>query len=87
MKNETTDVRLSVLEERMSTMCKQNNVDHAMILEKIEEINEKLDRVYVTKTELEPIKAKLKDHDTIFKTVSGVVGLAVLGAILKLVIF
>jgi hypothetical protein len=86
MKNETTSVRLSVLEERMNTMCKQNNADHAEILEKINEINIKLDKMYVTRLEIEPIKKKLEDHDKIFVTLGSVVFLAVLGAILKLVI-
>jgi len=87
MKTESNVTKLSVLEERVNTMCKQNNLDHAEILKKIEEVNEKLDKMYVMRVEIEPIKKKIEDHDKIFCTIASIIILTVLGAILKLVIF
>lgn len=72
-------VRLEVLEERVNNMCKQNNVDHAEILKKIEEIKEKLDTQFVTVARFAPVE----------KIAYGLVTtvlLAVIGAILKFVI-
>jgi predicted ATP-grasp superfamily ATP-dependent carboligase len=75
---DTDLIRVSVLEERMNNMCKQNNLDHSEILKKIEEIDHKLDVVFVTKTEFDPVK----------RIVFGLVGIvltALAGALVKLI--
>ena len=79
MKIETNIVKLSVLEERVNTMCKQNNADHAEILKKIEEINDKLDRSFVPVSRFVPVERIAYGMIT-------VILLAVLGAMVKLVI-
>ena len=79
MKTETNIVKLSVLEERVNTMCKQNSTDHTEILKKIEEINDKLDRSFVPVSRFVPVERITYGMIT-------VILLAVLGAIVKLVI-
>jgi len=79
MKTETNIVKLSVLEERVGTMCKQNNIDHAEILKKIEEVNDKLDCSFVPVSRFVPVERIAYGMIT-------VILLAVLGAIVKLVI-
>ena len=75
--NDTT--KLSVLEERVGTMIKQNDNDHAEILKKIEEIDTKLDHSFVPINRYLPIE----------KIVYGMVTLILVGvisAIIKLVV-
>jgi len=79
MKTQDDIVKLGVLEERVSTMCKQNNIDHAEILKKIEEINDKLDCSFVPISRFVPVERIAYGMIT-------VIMLAVLGAIVKLVI-
>jgi len=79
MKTQDDVVKLGVLEERVNTMCKQNNADHAEILKKIEEINDKLDCSFVPISRFVPVERIAYGMIT-------VIMLAVLGAIVKLVI-
>lgn len=56
-KNVTEDtLRVGILEERVCNMIKENSKEHNEILDQIERINEKLDVVFVTKAEFDPIK-------------------------------
>ena len=74
-----TTNKVSILEERMKNLIKTNSDDHNLIIKQVEEINEKLDKVFVTKSEFDPIK----------NVVYGMIGLilvAVAGALIRLVI-
>jgi thiosulfate reductase cytochrome b subunit len=69
----TTNTRLAVIEQQL----KQNDTDHKEIKSLICDINDKLDQVFVTKSEFDPIK----------KVVYGLVAailLAFVGAIINL---
>lgn len=79
MKDTNNIVRVSVLEERMSNMCKQNNSDHTEILKRIDEINEKLDKTFVTNERFKPVEK------VAYGLISAVL-LAVIGAVISLVI-
>ena len=79
MKIETNNTKIDVLEERVCTMRKQNDIDHATILSKIEEINTKLDHTYVTNDRFKPVEKMAYGLVT-------VIVLAVLGAIIRLVL-
>ena len=70
---------LNVLEERVGTMIKQNDNDHAEILKKTEEITDKLDRNFVPLNRFAPVEKIVYGMVTII-----LVG--VVGAIIKLVI-
>ena len=74
-----TTNKVSILEERMKNLIKTNSDDHNLIIKQVEEINEKLDKMFVTKSEFDPIK----------NVVYGMIGLilvAVAGALIRLVI-
>ena len=79
MKTETSNVKLNVLEERVCNMIKTNNSDHAEILKKIEEIDEKLDRNFV------PLNRYLPIEKIVYGLVT-VILIAVIGGIVRLVI-
>jgi len=72
-------VKLNVLEERVCTMRKQNDIDHAEILKKIEEINRKLDHSFVPISRFVPVERIAYGMVT-------VIMLTVLGAIIRLVL-
>lgn len=71
--------KADLLEQTMNEFKEQNNDDHEEILKQIGEIDTKLDKAFVTKTEWEPYKK------AIWIVVSTFI-LATVGAILKLVI-
>lgn len=48
---------VSILNERMDNLIKENSKEHRNILSKIEGIDDKLDKAFVTKTEFKPVKA------------------------------
>jgi hypothetical protein len=70
---------IDVIEERVCNMKKQNDIDHATILNKIEEINNKLDNSFV------PINRYLPIEKIVYGMVTLVL-VGVIGAIIKLVI-
>jgi hypothetical protein len=75
----TKYTKADLLELEMKNLIKQNGDDHKVILEQIKSINKKLDESFVTKDEFDPVR----------NVVYGLVGMllvAVLGAIVKLVI-
>ena len=74
-----TTNKVSILEERMKNLIKTNSDDHNLIIKQVEEINEKLDKMFVTKSEFDPIK----------NVVYGMIGLilvAVAGALIRLIL-
>lgn len=48
---------VNILNERMDNLIKENSKEHRNILSKIEGIDDKLDKAFVTKTEFKPVKA------------------------------
>jgi hypothetical protein len=79
MKPQSSIIKLEVLEERVCTMRKQNDIDHAEILKKIEEINIKLDRSFVPLSRYAPVEKIVYGMVT-------VILIAVIGAIIRLVV-
>lgn len=79
MKTNTNNIKLSVLEERVCNMQKQNNIDHTEILKRIEEINIKLDKSFV------PISRYIPVERIVYGMVTLIL-IAVVGAIIKLVV-
>jgi len=74
-----TTNKVNILEERMKNLIKTNSDDHNLIIKQVEEINEKLDKMFVTKSEFDPIK----------NVVYGMIGLilvAVAGALIRLIL-
>lgn len=67
------------MEERLSNIMNDNSKEHKLIMVKIDEINDSLEKAYVTKSEFTPVQ----------KIVYGIVGIiltGVFGALLKLTI-
>lgn len=79
MKTESSIIKLSVLEERVCNMQKQNNIDHTTILKRIDEMSLKLDATFITKAEFGPVQK-------IAYSMVGIVCTSVLLAIIALVI-
>ena len=77
--------KLDVLEERVANMLKQNGDEHKAIMQEVAKINDKLDELFVTKNEFNPVKSDVKDLQEnltwIVRVVIGVVVLAVLAFI------
>ena len=77
--------KLDVLEERVANMLKQNGEEHKAIMQEVAKINNKLDELFVTKNEFNPVKddvQKMQDNITwIVRVILGVIVVAVLAVI------
>jgi len=77
--------KLDVLEERVANMLKQNGDEHKAIMQEVAKINDKLDELFVTKNEFNPVKSDVKDLQEnitwIVRVVVGAIVLAVLAFI------
>ena len=80
MKTDSSLIKLNVLQERVDNMIRENSDEHAEILKKIGEINNKLDTIFVTQTEFRPVKSIVLGMVTIILT-------AFAAGIIKLVFF
>lgn len=70
---------IDVIEERVCNLKKQNDIDHATILVRIQELNDKIDGVFVTKERFQPV-------EKIAYGLISIVVITVLGAVIKLVV-
>jgi len=77
-------IKLSVLEERVSNMIRENSEEHAEILKNIKCLSEKFDKLpetFVSRSEFEPISKIV--YGLVLLVVTTVVG-AILKVVLKL---
>ena len=85
----TTETKLGILEERLKNMNAQNSADHLEIIGKLDKLCNKFDDLpnkFPTRVEYNTVSERVKTVENILKGVGMTCGLAILGALLKLII-
>ena len=82
-------VDIDVLNERMNNLINENKKEHGQIMKKLDSITNKLDTLdedFPTRVEFDSAGDRIKNIENVLKGAGGMVMVAILGALLKLVI-
>jgi len=82
-------VDIDVLNERMNNLISENKKEHGQIMKKLDSITNKLDTLdedFPTRVEFDSAGDRIKNIENVLKGAGGMVMVAILGSLLKLVI-
>ena len=82
-------VDIDVLNERMNNLISENKKEHGQIMKKLDSITNKLDTLdedFPTRVEFNSAGDRIKNLENVLKGAGGMVMVAILGSLLKLVI-
>ena len=82
-------VDIDVLNERMNNLISENKKEHGQIMKKLDSITNKLDTLdedFPTRVEFNSAGDRIKNLENILKGAGGMVMVAILGSLLKLVV-
>ena len=82
-------IDIDVLNERMNNLINENKKEHGQMLAKLDAITNKLDTLdedFPTRVEFNSAGDRIKNIENVLKGAGGMVMVAILGSLLKLVI-
>ena len=82
-------VDIDVLNERMNNLISENKKEHGQIMKKLDSITNKLDTLdedFPTRVEFNSAGDRIKNIENVLKGAGGMVMVAILGSLLKLVV-